>query len=440
MKFYYREEEIAYLQKTLKQSRKSSRFTIVTGRRRTGKTTLVRKAYEGERLLYFFVARKAESELCETFYEEIESTLGIPIPKGNFRSFATLFEYLMKLSCTEHFTLFIDEFQEFFRVNPSVFSEMQKIWDEYEKISKINLIVCGSVNSMMNRIFKDEKEPLYGRSTGELKVRPFRPSVLKAILSDVKPDYSKEDLLALFSFTGGVAKYVQLILDEGALTKDDMINYIISPNSPFISEGKNHLIEEFGRDYGVYFSILSCISRGANTRSEIEDIVGREIGGYLNNLETNFEFITKVRPMFEKTANKSVRYTITDEFYSFWFRFIFKYSYMLEIENYQKLREIVSRDYETFSGLMLERYFHRVAAESGRYTRIGRWWDRKGKNEIDMITEDELSEKAEFYEIKRQSSNISPDELKRRADTFLNATRQYKGYKIKHIGLSMSDM
>lgn len=440
MKFYDREEEIAYLQKTLEQSGESCRFTIVTGRRRAGKTTLVRKAYEGERLLYFFVARKAESELCETFYEEIESTLGIPIPKGNFRSFATLFEYLMKLSCAERFTLFIDEFQEFYRVNPSVFSEMQKIWDKYEKLSKINLIVCGSVNSMMNRIFMDEKEPLYGRSTGELKVRPFRPSVLKAILSDAKPDYTNEDLLALYSFTGGVAKYVQLIIDEGALTKDDMINYIISPNSPFISEGKNHLIEEFGKDYGVYFSILSCISRGANTRSEIEDIVGREIGGYLSNLESNFEFVTKVRPMFEKTANKSVRYAIADEFYSFWFRFIFKYSYMLEIENYQKLREIVSRDYETFSGLMLERYFHRVAAESGRYTRIGRWWDRKGMNEIDMITEDELSEKAEFYEIKRQSSNISPDELQRRADTFLNATHQYKDYEIKHIGLSMSDM
>lgn len=440
MKFYDRDEEIAYLRKTLEQSKVSSRFTIVTGRRRAGKTTLVRKAYEKENLLYFFVARKAESELCETFYEEIESTLGIPVPKGDFKSFSDLFEYIMKLSCTRHITLFIDEFQEFFRVNPSVFSEMQKVWDEYEKKSRINLIVCGSVNSMMNKIFKNQKEPLYGRNTGEMKVRTFQPSVLKTILSETKPDYSKEDLLALYSFTGGVAKYVQLIIDEGALTKDKMINYIISPNSPFISEGKNHLIEEFGKDYGIYFSILSCISRGYNTRSEIEDIIGREIGGYLTNLEINFEIIKKVRPIFEKTSNKSVRYMLNDEFYSFWFRFIYKYSYILEIENYKKLREIISRDYETFSGLMLERYFHRMAIESGKYTRTGRWWDRKGENEIDMIAEDELSKIVEFYEIKRQASNISPNELVRRAEVFLKATHQYNGYQIKYAGLSMDEM
>jgi len=440
MKFYDREEEIAYLRKTLEQSKVSSRFTIVTGRRRAGKTTLVRNAYENERLVYFFVARKAESELCETFYDEMETSLGIPMPRGAFKSFGGLFEYLMKLSCTEHFTLFIDEFQEFFRVNPSIFSEMQKLWDEYEKQSRINLVVCGSVNSMMNRLFKDKKEPLYGRNTGELKVKPFRPSVLKAILSDAKPDYSKEDLLALFSFTGGVAKYVQLIIDEGALSKDEMIDYIISPNSPFISEGKNHLIEEFGKDYGIYFSILSCISRGVNNRSQIEDIIGREIGGYLTNLETNFEIINKARPMFEQTSNKSVRYVLNDEFYSFWFRFIFKYSYILEIENYTKLREIVKRDYETFSGLMLERYFHRTASESGEFTRIGRWWDRKGENEIDMIAEDELSRKVKFYEIKRQAAKISPNELVKRAGTFLRATHQYQDFDITYVCLSMEDM
>lgn len=440
MKFYDRDEEIAYLSKALKQSNSSCRFTIVTGRRRAGKTTLIRKAYEGERMLYFFVARKAEFELCESFYEEMETVLGIPMPKGNFRNFANLFEYLMKLSCTENFTLFIDEFQDFYRVNPSVFSDIQRIWDKYEKQSRINLVVCGSINSMMNKIFKDNKEPLYGRNTGELKVRSFSTSVLKTILSDVKPEYSKEDLLALYSFTGGVAKYVQLIIDEGVVSKDGMIDYIISPNSPFILEGKNHLIEEFGREYGVYFSILSCISRGFNTRSVIEDIIGREIGGYLTNLESNFEIICKARPLFEKTTNKSVRYVINDEFYSFWFRFIFKYNYIIEIENYPKLREIVRRDYETFSGLMLERYFLHFAAESSKYTRIGRWWDRRGENEIDMIAEDELSKTVEFYEIKRQASNISPNELKRKVDTFLATTHRYNDYKISHIGLSMKDM
>ena len=127
-------------------------------------------------------------------------------------------------------------------------------------------------------------------------------------------------------------------------------------------------------------------------------------------------------------------------FYCFWFRFIFKYNYILEIENYDKVREIIRRDYETFSGLMLERYFHRQAIESGKWTRIGRWWDRKGENEIDMITEDELSETAVFYEIKRQAENISPAVLNTRKDTFLKATNQFKDYKIRVVTLSMKDM
>lgn len=129
-----------------------------------------------------------------------------------------------------------------------------------------------------------------------------------------------------------------------------------------------------------------------------------------------------------------------DVFYCFWFRFIFKYAYILEIENYDKVREIVRRDYDTFSGLMLERYFHRVAVESGRWTRIGRWWDRKGENEIDMIAEDELSESVAFFEIKRQSDNINPAELERRSNCFLAATHRFNGYDIARQGLSLEDM
>ena len=150
-------------------------------------------------------------------------------------------------------------------------------------------------------------------------------------------------------------------------------------------------------------------------------------------------------------------------FYSFWFRFIFKYSYIIEIENYAKLQEIIGRDYSTFSGLMLERYFHRVAMESGEFTRIGRWWNRRWKNEIncvdfrrdsakrastmalaapkiDMIAEDELSDKVTFCEIKRQADEISIGVLKQRAEVMLQATHEFKKYDISYKGLSMEDM
>lgn len=439
MKFYDREQEIAFLRETRGKAVKTACFTVVTGRRRIGKTTLITKAYEDTPFVYFFVARKAEADLCEVYLEEISEKLGVPM-LGSSRHFSDIFRYLMQLSQKQSFTLVIDEFQDFYRVNKSVFSEMQDIWDSYEKTSHINLIVCGSIYSMMQKIFKDKKEPLYGRNTGELRVKPFRPSVLKQIMQDAKPGYNKEDLLAMFTFTGGVAKYVNQLVDAGALDKDAMIRYIISANSTFLNEGKNNLIEEFGKDYGTYFSILSCIARGKNTRSEIEDVIGKGIGGYLTNLEKDYELIAKRQPLFEKSATKNVRYELDDVFYSFWFRFVFKYSYIIEIENYAKLQEIVMRDYNTFSGLMLERYFYRMAIESGKYTRLGRWWDRRGENEIDLIAEDELTNHATFFEIKRQKDEISLGDLRQKAEVFLQATHQFKEHEISYIGLSMEEM
>ena len=439
MNFYDRKKEIEYLREARKKAKKTARFTVVTGRRRIGKTTLIRQAYQDEPFVYFFVARKAEPDLCEVFLEEISEKLGIPT-LGSSRKFSDIFLYLMKLSVDRSFTLVIDEFQDFFRVNKAVYSEIQDIWDKYEKTSHLNLVVCGSIYSLMQKIFKDRKEPLYGRNTGEVRVKPFPPSVLKQIMADVKPNYTNEDLLAMFTFTGGVAKYVNLLVDAEALDKDAMISHIVSPNSTFLGEGRNNLIEEFGKDYGTYFSILSCIARGKNTRSEIEEVIGREVGGYLTNLEKEYELIGKRQPMFENSATKNVRYEIDDVFYSFWFRFIFKYSYIIEIENYAKLQEIIDRDYNTFSGLMLERYFHRKAIESEKFTRIGRWWNRRGECEIDLIALDELNDSALFYEIKRQKSEISIGVLKQKAETFLNATHKLKGYKIEYQGLCMENM
>lgn len=439
MRFFDRTEEIASLREIRRMSKDNAQFTVVTGRRRIGKTCLVWKAYEDEPILYFFVTRKAEGDLCDDYRVEIESKLGVPT-MGRAEHFADVFEFLMKLSTERPITLFIDEFQEFFRVNKSVYSDMQRIWDMYSPKARMNLVVCGSIYSMMTKIFKDKKEPLYNRQTRFMNVRPFTPGVLKEILTEYNPGHMAEDLLALYSFTGGVAKYVQLLVDAGATTKSAMLDYIIHSDSIFLGEGKAILIEEFGKDYGVYFSILSAIARGKTSRSEIENVVGREIGGYLTKLEIEYEVIAKKQPLFEKNSNKNVLYTIEDNFFTFWFRFIYKYSYMLEIENYESVRAIINRDYETFSGLMLERYFRRVLIESRAFTRIGGWWDRKGENEIDIVAENELTGEATFFEVKRKADNIDMDVLERKAAAFLRATGELKGYRISYKGLSMDDM
>lgn len=302
MKFYNREKEIKKLLEIKEQSKNNAQFSVVTGRRRIGKTQLLLKSYENTKFLYFFVAKKSEVILCQDFLQELKEKLNPPI-LGEVNSFSVLFEYIVQLSYKQNITLIIDEFQEFFTVNPSVYSDMQRIWDLHKDKSKLNLIVSGSVISLMYKIFENYKEPLFGRTNHFIKLQAFKTNTLKEILSDYNPCYTPDDLLALYSFTGGVTKYVQLFMDNGWTSKEKMIEGMIDENSIFISEGKNLLIDEFGKEYGTYFSILTAISEGKNTRAEIENMLKKEIGGYLTKMERDFNLIKKTTTYFYKKFN-----------------------------------------------------------------------------------------------------------------------------------------
>ena len=385
----------------------------------------------------YFLSRTGV-ELCKDFVEEITSKLQLPI-LGEVVRFADIFKYLLQLSKNRPLTLIIDEFQDFKRVNPSVFSDMQKIWDLNKQEAHINLVVCGSVYSLMNVIFKNNKQPLYGRQTGEIKVTPFPPSVIKEILSSYNSAYTNEDLLALYSYTGGVAEYVEMMMDAGAMTKEQMTEKFVAKNSYFIYEGKNMLIEEFGKDYARYFEILQLIASGYTTRGEIESIMKIEIAGYLAKLENDYCLISRYTPMFQK-ANRNIHYQIEDNFLRVWFRYIYKYGYMIEVGANKKLKMLMDKDYTTYTGKVLERYFLAKMIESEEYTQIASWWDRKGENEIDLIAADELEQKVTFYEVKRQAKDINLGILKDKAEHFFQATGKFKKYDIGYQGLSMEDM
>ncbi|MDY4990035.1 MAG: ATP-binding protein, partial [Prevotella sp.] len=429
MKFFGRNKEISELQETNRLSEHTARFTIVTGRRRSGKTSLLLKAYEDvSDMLYFFVARKSEAELCKDFITEITEKLQIPI-LGEVARFADIFKFLMQLSKTRHLTVVIDEFQDFKRVNPSVFSDMQKIWDLNKAEAHINLVVCGSIYSLMNVIFKGSKEPLYGRQTGEIKVTAFPPSTIREILACYNPSFTAEDLLALYLYTGGVAEYVEMMMDSGATNKTLMMEKFVCKNSYFINEGKNMLIEEFGRDYTRYFEILQLIASGHTTRSELESIMKTELAGYITKLENDYSLISRNMPMFQK-SNRNIRYQIEDNFLRVWFRYIYKYSYMLEVGANGKLKALMEKDYTTYSGRVLERYFRAVMIESEEFTRIASWWDRKGENEIDIIAADELEQRVTFYEVKRQAKDINIGILKDKAVQFFNTTGSFQKFSV----------
>lgn len=439
MRFFDRKSEIAELKEIAARSAEVAQFTVVTGRRRVGKTSLVLKALEGEEYVYLFVERKSEKDLCATFAKEINEKLGGVI-FGEPTRFEEIFGALMKIAKTRHLNVIIDEFQEFKKINAAIFTSLQKLWDLNKTDARINLIVTGSVNTLMVKLFRNKKAPLYGRETAFMVVEPFTTEVLKEILTEYYPKYTNEDLLALWTFTGGVAKYIELLIDAKSYTKEAMIKSIIKPNSVFLDEGKAVLVEEFDKEYGVYFSILSAIARGLTERNQIEQMVGRQIGGYLARLESDYALIKKHQPLFAKPSSKAVHYELHDNFLIFWFRYLYRYSYILEIKGFDQIRTIIARDYPVLSGHALEEYFRRKEAESGHWTRIGTWWDRKGENEIDLLAENELTGEYMIAEIKRQKTKIDLGVLEEKLTVFRKATGEWREAKVEIKALSSDEM
>lgn len=436
MRFYNREEELEILAKNREQSANQSVMTTLIGRRRTGKTSLLLKSVEGTRHLYLYVSKDNEQMLCKKFQEQATATLGIQI-FGQTSSFGELFEQLMRYGIDNNYTLIIDEFQNFLSINKSIPSSIQDVWDRYKDRARVNLILCGSIYSMMKRIFENGDEPLYGRRDSNMRLLPFSISTLKQILADHNPNYVAEDLLCLYMLTGGVAKYVALLMDAKATTKDKMLRCALAPDSPFLSEGTELLVSEFGRDYGTYFSILQLIAGGMTTQSEIDSIIGKNTGAYLNNLHVDYTFISKNTPILSKPGARNIKWQIDDPFLRFWFRFVYPYQGLIESNRTELLVQYVSDNYAQYTGKTLERLFHERMWQSGQYTRIGNWWDKKGEQEIDMVALNEFDKTCVIAEIKRNPKKLSLSNLETKAATI---SSEIKEYSIKYQLLSLEDI
>lgn len=440
MKFYSRTNELAELQRIQNLSfSEYSRLTVVTGRRRIGKTSLIMKTVEGLPTVYLFVGRKSEATLCSEFIPVISQSLDVFVP-NEIRTFRSIFQYLMELASNKPFNLVIDEFQEFCNINESVYSDIQNIWDKYRKKSRLNLIVSGSIYSLMQKIFQNSTEPLFGRADKIIKLSAFDLSTIKEIMHDYRPQYINDDLLALYSFTGGIPKYVELFCDNGALSIDEMISFMVRENSLFIDEGKNLLIEEFGKNYAIYFSILSAISGGINTQPEIESALGnKSIGGQLKRLIEDYNIITRQRPILAKEGSQTVRYEIQDNFIRFWFNYCDRHRSLIEIKNFIGLQSIIKHDYPTYSEKLLELYFKQKFAESFQYQAIGSWWEPKCcQNEIGIIALKAEKNQAVAVEVKRNMMNFKPELLAAKVEHLKH--KLVLKHKFKMVCLSLEDM
>lgn len=268
-------------------------------------------------------------------------------------------------------------------------------------------------------------------------MKPFKTSVLIEIPQEYNPIFTPEDLLCLYTLTGGVPKYVSLLMNVGAFTKDSMIDFVTQSDSPLLTEGKDMLIREFGRDYSTYFSILQLIASGCTRQSEIDSIIGKNSGPYLKNLNEDYSLIQRQLPLLSKPGTRNLRWFMSDNFLSFWFRFIYPYQSVIELEKYEQFNKYIKNHYVQYRGWMLEKYFRERIAETMEVTQVDNYWDSKGENEIDLIALNDFEKTGIVAEVKRNPNKISYAVL---AQKTANLPKDFTRYKLIQKGFSLEDM
>ena len=435
MRFCGREKELEQLREIRGLSAEHSQFTVVTGRRRIGKTSLILKSAEGTRFIYLFVSRVTQQLLCQ----EMQDTLmaeGIEVI-GQMSKFGEILKAVMLHSRLENVTLIIDEFQDFEYVDRTIFQDIQNVWDRYKDGTRTNLIVCGSVHSMMTRIFENDKEPLFGRPNFKIVLNPLPVSVMEKILGEHNPDFTSRDLLTLFMLTGGVPKYIEVLMDSNAANAESMLNAVASVGSIFLADGRDLMVAEFGKEYRTYFSIMQLISSGKEKRTEIEDVLGMEVGAYLKKLEEEYNLVKHFSPVFSKEGGRITRWVVSDMYLKFYFRFIRPATAYVESGRYDLILRSIESGIQEYEGRALEEFFRRRISEEDTYTEVGCYWTKNGEIEIDIAVIDDITKNIRFIEVKRNPKKLDLTELERKCETLQGKTA---GYTVSYGGLSLDDV
>lgn len=383
MKFKNREKELEFL-----NALKSPFRLAVVGRRRIGKTTLVDHFFK-DNLPLFISAEKTEKELISGWVEENRNRLYLP----SVSTLNEFFEYLFNKE--KERVIFIDELQNVLKVNKSFLYDLQKLLDRNKDAS---IVVSGSYISIMKKIIEDYKSPLYGRFDFTIKLREFDFNTTAHICRDF--GYSTEDAVRFYSILGGVPKYYEALEKLGFPTFMEYVErmFILYPR-PLGEEIRTMLREEFGKEYKMFFSILSSISSGKNTLKEISEYTGKNQTGltkYIGILKDDFEMITREIPITEEKSKKS-RYILTSNVFHFWLYFIWKNYSSLERNEENVLMQKVGNEINGFTGKRFEDIVKNML-RSGlvnlpfKPDRIGRQWGKMpGKRagsdqyEIDLV-------------------------------------------------------
>jgi hypothetical protein len=353
MKFINREKELEQLEEYYTLSKKQLMVIAISGLRRVGKTTLAKEFIKNKKSIYFFVYdSKTSVELLREFTEELRKEKIIS-ELENIDNWHVFFDVIFK-RCRDYIIIF-DEFQNFFGIDKSVFSIIQKNCDEHAS-APMNLIILGSLIGLFKKIFEDKKQPLYGRISAKLKLNPFAlEHSLKILKYLAYKDF--RNMLEIYGFFGGFPKYYASLEQFNLINKDylSIIKYLfLRENAPLENEVMDILKQEFGRRSSLYYALLHSIATGKTKLNEIAGSIHMKessITRHLSELEDKFGLIKSVRMIDNK---KNARYAIVHPLILFWFQFIYDKFSEYSIKDTEGLSKTIKEGFNSFFGRRFE--------------------------------------------------------------------------------------
>lgn len=438
MKFLGREKEILDLEK---EYARDGGFVVIYGRRRIGKTTLIKQFIKSKTAFYFLATKEVESQSMKRFAGVIARTTGNSVmQKAAFSDWLDLFQAVADYKPNEKKVLVIDEFLYLVKVNDSFPSILQNAWDEILKDSNVMLILCGSLISMMKKHALSYESPLYGRRTAQMRIAPLP---FTTVYENQKLSF--EEAAEQYSITGGVPKYMEFFSDGQPLYEQIKEN-VLSKNG-FLYEEPNFLLTDEVQVPTNYFSIIKVIADGNHKLGTIAGILGLETSTLTPYLKTLSElgFIEKQVPVTEKNAEKTRKglYFISDNFLRFWFRYVYPYKGELELDNTQISLDELDKDFkEKFVAFAYEdickEIFARLCSDKAidfTPSKIGSYWlnDKSGNTQIDVMAVDTVNKRLFAGECKYHNQPIDADvyfELVKKVDNSSEIKSAFKGYTV----------
>ena len=372
--FVDRGHEVGALRKAFESE--EAELVVVYGRRRVGKTTLILKAFQNIPHIYFLADERSERENLTEFRRKVgEFFDDTPLVRSDL-GWVELFEYLARKE--EKVVVTIDELPYIVSSNPAFPSLLQKAWDIHLQDSRVKLVLVGSSIGMMERLL-GHKSPLYGRRTMQLDVKPLRYWHVGEFLLE----YSPEDWMRVYGAADGIPAYLRQF--DGKLSFwENVERLFLRKESPLYTEAEFLLRQEF-REPARYFSILRAIAFGKTSFGEIVNFTGFDRGTvsrYLDSL-VRIRVIAKTHPAFEPEKRRNTRYEFADNYFRFWFRFVYPNRERIERELYGDVLDEVKANLDHHMGRTFERAVADFLWRKFAFERGGRWWRKV--EEIDFV-------------------------------------------------------